>query len=106
MKDKVLFIVFNSKTDFAEDIYLEDPNTYWNVALLYKIDSKTEQIFVERVRVETLIKEKELEAIKEANRRQGITSFREFLQNKYGKDSIVLIPNNTGIVIKEQEMTK
>lgn len=105
-KDKTLGVVFNSLTDSEEDINIENPDTYVDRLLVYKRCAETGEIYMQKVGVEFLIKEKEQQAIAEANRNQGITLFSEFLVDKFGEGKFFLLPYGKTVCIDEYEKTK
>lgn len=105
-KDKIICVVFNSLTDSEEDINVENPDTYVDRLLLYKRNTESGEIYLQKVEVESLIKEKEELAIAEANRKQGITLFSEFLVNKFGEGDFFLLPYGKTICFDEIEKIK
>lgn len=92
MKEEIVCVQLNSFTDNPKDINVEDPYTFTNRLLVYKRNPQTGEIHCERVRVESLMAEKELIEKRNAELR-GIT-FAKFLEKKYGRGKLYLLPFN------------
>lgn len=105
-KDKILWVIFNSLTDSEKDINVENPDTYVDRLLVYKRNAETGEIYMQKVGVDSLIQEKEEQAIAEANRKQGITLFSEFLVDKFGEGEFFLLPYGKTVCTDELEKTK
>lgn len=108
-KDEIICVVINSLTDSADDINLENPYTYSSRILTYRVSDETKEVYMQKVSVESLMNEKEKEAVIEADI-QGcrITSFAEFLGKKFGYDKIYLLACNEAvdIAVKDQNLTR
>ena len=104
-KDKIICIVFNSNTDSAYDINIENPKTYVGCATVYIEDGETGEIKIKKKSVESLLKEKEKDAMDRLIRKDKIISFGQFIEKNYGV--IYLLPFNCGIIFNSiKERTK